>query len=131
MRNVRNDDQRYTYQDNQLCDTYDSLNIGGREYPELRYADDTVLLSTTPAGLEKMIRAVKNHSEEQNLYLVAKNTKIMRTDKTFVATNIIIGNELIEEVLDLDYLGSLITNNGDGMKEIRRRLGIALKKLKQ
>ena len=53
---------------------------------------------------------------EQNLYLNAKKTKIMRTDKTSVATNIIIGNELIEEVLDFDYLGSLITNNGDGMK---------------
>ena len=63
-----------------------------------------------------MIQAVKNHSEEQNLYLNAKKTKIMRTDKTSVATNIIIGNELIEEVLDFDYLGSLITNNGDGMK---------------
>ena len=92
MRNVRSDDQRYISQDNQLHDTYDSLNIGGREYPELRYADDTVLLSTTPAGLEKMIRAVKNHSEDQNLYLNAKKTKTMRTDKTSVATNIIIGN---------------------------------------
>ena len=39
-------------------------------------------------------------------------------------------HDLIEEVLDFDYLGSLITNNGDGMKEIRRRLGIAMKKLK-
>ena len=54
----------------------------------------------------------------------------MRTDKTSEATKITIGEELIEEVLDFDYLGSLITNNGDGMKEIRRRLGIAMKKLK-
>ena len=130
MRNVRNDDQRYINQDNQLHDTYDSLNIGGRAYPELRYADDTVLLSTTPAGLEKMIRAVKQHSEDQNLFLNAKKTKIMRTDKTSEATNITIGDDLIEEVLDFDYLGSLITNNGDGIKEIRRRLGIAMKKLK-
>ena len=54
----------------------------------------------------------------------------MRTDKTQRATNIIIDNDLIEEVLDFDYLGSLITNNGDGFKEIKRRLGIAGKKLK-
>ena len=39
----------------------------------------------------------------------------MRTDKTSAATYIIIDNDLIEEVLDFDYLGSLITNNGDGM----------------
>ena len=54
----------------------------------------------------------------------------MRTDKTSAATHIVIDNNLIEEVLDFDYLGSLITNNGDGMKEIRRRLGMAMKKLK-
>ena len=106
------------------------MNIGGRKYPELRYADDTVLLSTTPEGLEKMIHAVKKHSENQNLYLNAKKTKILRTDKTTRATNITIDNDLIEEVIDFDHLGSLITNNGDGLKEIRRRMGIAMKKLK-
>merc|ERR1711963_998821 len=130
MRNVRNDAQRYNDQEDPEKDTFDSLNIGGREYPELRYADDTVLLSTTPIGLEKMIRSVKTHSESQNLFLNAKKTKIMRTDKTSVATNIIIGNDLIEEVPDFDYLGSLIANNGDGFKEIKRRLGMATRKLK-
>ena len=130
MRNVRNDAQRYNDQEDPEKDTFDSLNIGGREYPELRYADDTVLLSTTPSGLEKMIRSVKTHSESQNLFLNAKKTKIMRTDKTSVATNIIIGNDLIEEVPDFDYLGSLIANNGDGFKEIKRRLGMATRKLK-
>ena len=91
---------------------------------------DSVLLSTTPEGLEKMIRSVKLHSENQNIFLNAKKTKIMRTDKTSAATHIIIDNDLIEEVLDFDYLGSLITNNSDGMKEIRRRLGMTMKKLK-
>ena len=76
-----------------------------------------------------MIRAVKTHSENQNLFLNAKKTKIMRTDKTTRATNIIIGNDVIEEVPDFDYLGSLITNNGDGIKEVKRRLGMATKKL--
>ena len=129
MRNVRSDEHRYENRDGQEYDTFDSLNIGGQEYPELRYADDTALLSTTPEGLEKMIRAVKTHSENQNLFLNANKTKFMRTDKTTRATNIIIGNDVIEEVPDFDYLGSLITNNGDGIKEIKRRLGMATKKL--
>ena len=45
---------------------------------------------------------------------------IMRTDKTSEATKITIGEDLIEEVLDFDYLGSLITNNGDGDHYIDR-----------
>ena len=130
MRNFRDDQGRYDDPTDPDHDTYDSLNIGGRDLPELRYADDTVLLSSTTEGLEKMIKSVKKHSEEQNLSLNAKKTKIMRSDKTEQATHIIIGNDLIEEVVDFDYLGSLITNTGDGVKEIKRRLGIATQKLK-
>ena len=37
---------------------------------------------------------------------------------------------VIEEVNEFDYLGSLITKTGDGNKEVRRRLGMATKKLK-
>ena len=47
-----------------------------------------------------------------------------------MATNIIIGNDRIEEVDEFDYLGSLTTKTGDGNKEVRRRLGMATKKLK-
>ena len=53
-----------------------------------------------------------------------------KTDKTDKAANITIGGDLVEEVTDFDYLGSLITQNGDGIKEIKRRLGIATQKLK-
>ena len=72
MRNFRDDTQRYNDPSDPEHDTYDSLNIGGKSLPELRYADDTVLLSCTPEGLEKMIKSVKNHSEKQNLFLNAK-----------------------------------------------------------
>ena len=54
----------------------------------------------------------------------------MKTDKTERSTNIVIEGDLIEEVSDFDYLGSLLTQNGDGIKEIRRRLGMSVKKLK-
>ena len=129
MRNFRDDAHRFDDVEDPEFDTYESISIGGRSLPELRYADDTVLLSSTPEGLEKMIRSVKQHSEDQNLYLNAKKTKIMKTDKTERATNIVIDGETIEEVIDFDYLGSLITQSGDGIKEIRRRLGMASRKL--
>ena len=61
---------------------YDALVIGGQEIPELRYADDTVLLSTSQNGIEKLIISVQNKSENQNLYLNATKTKIFATDKT-------------------------------------------------
>ncbi len=63
-----------------------------------------------------MIKSVKKHNEEQNLRLNAKKTKIMSSDKTQQATYIIIGNDLIKEVVDFDYLGSQITNTGNKVK---------------
>ena len=78
MRNFRDDSQRFDDPEDPERDTYDSISVGGRSLPELRYADDTVLLSSTPEGLEKMIKSVKNHSENQNLFLNAKKTKIMK-----------------------------------------------------
>ena len=72
MRNFSDDQGRYDDPTDPDHDTYDSLNIGGRDLPELRYADDTVLLSSTTEGLEKMIKSVKKHSEEQNISLNAK-----------------------------------------------------------
>ena len=130
MRNFRDDPGRYDDSEEPERDTYDSISIGGRSLPEMRYADDTVLLSSTPEGLEKMILSVKQHSENQNLFLNAKKTKIMRSDKTERATNIVISGDTIEEVTDFDYLGSLLAQNGECLKEIKRRLGMASKKLK-
>ena len=81
---------------------FSSLNVGGRKYPELRYSDDTVLLSTTHGGLKEIIRSVKTYSEEQNLYLNANKTKIMKTDKTQTKIDIKKENGTIEEIEEFE-----------------------------
>ena len=43
--------------------------------------NDTALLSTTPTSLEKLIKSVKEHSDEKGLFLNIKKTKIMDIDK--------------------------------------------------
>ena len=62
-------------------DEYNEPKIQGLPIRDLRYADDTALLSTTPKGLEKLIKSVKEHSEKRGLYQNVKKTKIMDTDK--------------------------------------------------
>ena len=41
-------------------DDYEEPSIQGVQLKDLRYADDTALLSTTPTGLEKLIKSVKD-----------------------------------------------------------------------
>ena len=42
---------------------YDEARKQGLSIRDLRYADDTGLLSTTTAGLQNLIKSVKEHSE--------------------------------------------------------------------
>ena len=54
--------------------------------------------------------------------------KIMKTDKTQTKTEIKIETDTIEEIEEFEYLGSVISSNGDINKKIQRPLAIALQK---
>ena len=108
-------------------DDYEEPSIQGVHLKDLRYADDTALLSTTPTGLEKLIKSVKEHSDEKVLFLNIKKTKIMDIDKK--EARIAIDGEEIERVSNFECLGARIVANGKSTLEIRRRLAMATTRL--
>ena len=122
MREVANDARR---------DTYEEPVIQGLRITDLRYADDTALLSTTPEGLKSLITSVKEHGDKKGLHLNIKKTKIMEIDKCKKEAKIKINDEEIERVDSFEYLGARIDANGKTTPEIRRRLAIATTKLKK
>ena len=63
-------------------DRYDAVSIGGRAISELRYADDTVLLSTSEQGLSRLLKSNRNFSEEAGLLINTTKTKLMKLDRT-------------------------------------------------
>ncbi|GFO23370.1 retrovirus-related pol polyprotein from type-1 retrotransposable element r2 [Plakobranchus ocellatus] len=112
-------------------DEYDEPRLQGLPIRDLRYTDDTALLSTTTEGLEKLIKAVKEHSEQKGLHLNVKKTKIMDIDKCKKEARIQIEGEEIERVKSFEYLGARIEANGKTTPEIRRRLAMATAKLQK
>ena len=111
-------------------DDYEEPSIQGVHLKDLRYADDTALLSTTPTGLEKLIKSVKEHSDEKGLFLNIKKTKIVDIDKCKKKeARLAIDEEEIERVSNFEYLGARIEANGKSTPEIRRRLAIATTRL--
>ena len=78
-------------------DDYEEPSIQGVHLKDLRYANDTALLSTTPTGL-KNIKSVTEHSDEKGLFLNIKKTKIMDIDKCKKEARIAIDGEEIERV---------------------------------
>ena len=115
-----------------LChskDDYEEPSIQGVHLKDLRYAYDTALLSTTPTGLEKLIKYVKGHIDEKGLFLNVKKTKIMDIDKCKKEARIAIDGEEIETFSNFEYLGARIEANRKNTPEIRRRLAIAATRL--
>ena len=97
------------------------ISIGGRKVTNLRYADDTTLITGKKYDLTELITKVKRSNEEAGLYLNVKKTKVMTTGKL---DHIIVYDNNIEIVDTFIFLGVIITNDGVTDKELRRRLAM-------
>ena len=92
-----------------------AIKIAGRNINNLRYADDTTLMAESEE-LKSLLMKVKEESEKVGLKLNIQKTKIM-------ASGPITSWEIDgETVSDFIVWGSRITEDGDCIHEIQRRL---------
>jgi len=96
------------------------LQIGGRTIPNLRYADDIILLATLEAELQELVDRLDRVCRKYSLLINVDKTKVMANDG--MACCVLIQNELLEQVDTFSYLGSLITEDGECTTEFRTRL---------
>ena len=87
------------------------VEIAGKNINNLRYADDTTLMSESKEELKNLLMKVKEETEKANLKLNIQKTKIMANN-----------GETMETVTDFIVGGSKITADGDCSHEIKRRL---------
>ena len=82
------------------------LKIAGRNVNNLRYADDTTLMTESEEELKRLLMKVKEESEKVGLKLNIQNMKIMAWGPI---TSWQIDGETMETVTDFISLGSKIT----------------------
>ena len=85
----------------------------------LRYANDTTIISESEKELKSLLMKVKEESEKVSLKLNIQKTKIMASGPI---TSWEIDGETVETVSDFTFLGSKITADGDCSHEIKRHL---------
>ena len=90
----------------------------GRNFNNLRYADDTTLMEESKEELKSILMKVKEESEKTGLKLNIQKTKIMASSPN---TSWQIGGEKVETVTDV-FLGSKITGDDNCSHEIKRCL---------
>lgn len=106
------------------------LKVGGVNFNNIRYADDTVLIATSQEQLQDLLDKVVEASAEMGLTINCQKTKAMVISKSAEKPHcqLRIGTELIQEEEHFTYLGSEITTDTRCQKDIRKRITIAKSK---
>ena len=86
------------------------IKIAGGNINKIRYADDTTLMAEGEEELKSLLMKVKEESQKVGLKLNIQKTKIMAFGPI---TSWEIDGETVETVVDLIFLGSKITADGD------------------
>ena len=86
------------------------IKAARRNINNLRYTDDTTLMSEREEELKSLLMNVKEESEKAGLTLNIQKTKIMASSPI---TSWQIDGGKVETVPDFIYLGSKITSFGD------------------
>ena len=95
------------------------IKIAGRNFNNLRYADDTTLMAESEEELKSLLMKVKEESEKSGLKLNIQKAKIMASSPI---TSWQINGETMETVTDFILLGFKITADDDHSHEIKRHL---------
>ena len=86
------------------------IKIAGRNINNLRYADDTTIMTENKEELKSILMKVKEENEKAGLKLNIQKTKIMASGPIISWQ---IDGETMETVTDFISLGSKITATGD------------------
>ena len=100
------------------------IKIAGRNINNLRYADDTSLMTESEEELQSLLMKVKEEHEKVGLKLNIQKTKIMASGPI---TPWQIDGETVETMSDFIFLGSKTTADGDCSHKIKRHLFLGRK----
>ena len=91
----------------------------------MRFADDQAMVSSSNAGLQRIIDTLNKTSNDYGMKINFKKTKLMRVRKTGgKKMKSTINGHRVEQVRQFVYLGSAITEECKCHEEVKRRIAI-------
>ena len=90
----------------------DGVKVGGELVKAVRFADDQAMTANTERGLQRIMdetnRVVKSYGMKINI----KKTKVMKIGRSPSNIRITVDGDILQQVEEFKYLGSLISENG-------------------
>ena len=102
-------------QNARLDEAQAGIKIAGRNTNNLRYADDTILMTEREQKLKSLLMKAKEENEKVGLKLNIQKTKIMASGPIISSE---IHGDTVETVSDFIFGGSKINADGDCSHEI-------------
>jgi len=103
----------------------DGVKVNGLLVKAVQFADDQAMVSSSNAGLQRIIDALNNTSNDYGIRINIKKTKVMRVYKTGgKEMKITINSQKVEQVRQFVYLGNAITEDCKCHEEVQSRIAI-------
>ena len=106
-------------------------NDGVWEINQLLFADDTVLIANSEKELRQLVTEFGKVCERRKLRVNVNKSKVMRCTRHEggVRMNVTLNGEMLEEVDEFKYLGSVVAANGGVEADVRNRVNEGCKAL--
>ncbi|GFN91366.1 endonuclease-reverse transcriptase [Plakobranchus ocellatus] len=99
------------------------IKVGGQNINNLRYADDTVLITENKEDLQKLLNIVEEESRKKGLELNSNKTEVMVISRKQESPkcDIFINEVKLKQTEKFKHLGTIISNDGKTNREISAR----------
>ena len=89
------------------------------------FADDMVMMAETKEALQHNVEAMNEALSRWDLRVNWKKSKVMRVARKREECQVVIGDEQLEQVDTMKYLGVMISGDGSMEREVEARIGCA------
>ena len=99
------------------------ISIGGIEHTDESYADDIGLITEKVDEMNIILERLSAFAGEFGLTINIKKTKVMFVGVHMSNTKVKINDNELDIVTSFEYLGRVLSNNGDDTKAVENRIG--------
>src|SRR5277367_1279237 len=104
----------------------EGVRVGGELVKDVRFADDQGMVASSEAGLQRMMESLNETCKRYDMKINVNKTNSMVVAKTTgKVIDIRIEGQRIQQVKRFKYLGSLITEDGRSIEDVKARIGMA------
>ena len=104
----------------------EGIRVGGELIKDVKYADDQGMVANTKAGLQSLMDSLNTTAKHYDKKINIKKTKAMVVSRNGgERVNTTVEGQSVEQVSKFRYLGSLISEDGRCLDDVKTRIGMA------